>query len=177
MCFATKAVHIEIVSDLTTDSFLACLKRFIARRGMPNSMYSDNGTTFVGASRQLSEMYKNFLNKKETQRTISQFLCDLKIIWQFIPLHVPYFRELWEAAVKSAKLHLYCAIGNAYLTFEELQTLLCKIKTILNSRSQTLLSDDPNDLSYITPGHFLIGDIMNSFPCHNLEDINENRLI
>jgi len=75
VCFATKAVHIEVVGNLTTDSFLACLKRFIARRGRPNSIYSDNGTTFVGASRQLSEFYKEFLKKEETQQKIDQFFC------------------------------------------------------------------------------------------------------
>lgn len=131
----------------------------------------------MGASRQLSEFYNDFLNKKKTQQTINQFLCNLKITWQFILPHASHFGGLWETAVKSAKLHLYRVIGNAHLTFEELQTLLCEIEAILNSRPLTLLNNDTNDLSYITPGHFLIDDTINSFPCHDLADINENQLV
>jgi len=104
-------------------------------------------------------------------------LCELKITWQFISPNAPHFGGLWEAAVKSAKQHLYRVIGGAHLTFEELQTVLCEMEAILNLRPLTMLSDDPNDLSYITPDHFLIGDTMSSFPCRDLGDLNENRLI
>jgi hypothetical protein len=51
-----KAVHLELVSDLSSDGFLAALRRFIARRGIPNHIFSDNGTNFVGANNQLKEM-------------------------------------------------------------------------------------------------------------------------
>jgi len=122
VCFATKAVHIELVSDLTSEAFLASLKRFISRRGMPVSMYSDNGTTFLGTSRQLSEFYREFLATSDTQNKIKQFLGNLKISWHFIHPNAPHFGGLWEAAIKSAKNHLY-RTGNA-LTFEELQTVL-----------------------------------------------------
>lgn len=53
VCFATKAVHLEVVSDLSTVAFIGCLKRFVARRGVPAKIFSDNGTNFVGASNQL----------------------------------------------------------------------------------------------------------------------------
>jgi len=62
VCFATKAVHIEVVTSLTTESFLAALRRFIARRGTPKTIYSDNGTNFQGASNQLHEIYKSMCN-------------------------------------------------------------------------------------------------------------------
>jgi len=57
VCFATKAVHLELVSDFTSEAFIAVFKRFISRRGMPAHMYSGNGTTFVGAHRQIQELY------------------------------------------------------------------------------------------------------------------------
>lgn len=79
--------------------------------------------------------------------------------------------------MKSAKYHMTRIIGNAYLTFEEMQTVLCGIEAILNSRPITALSADPNDLSSISPGHFLIGDAMNGPPCPDLGDVNENRLV
>ncbi|XP_018404138.1 PREDICTED: uncharacterized protein LOC108780819 [Cyphomyrmex costatus] len=151
VCFATRAVHIELVSDLTTDAFIAAFKRFISRRGKPSKMYSDNGTSFVGARNQIKEF--------------------------FIPRNAPHVSGLWEAAVKSAKHHLTRIAGQAHLTFEKLQTALCEIEAVLNSRPITPLSTDPNDLEYLTPGHFLIGEPLNSFPCRDVSDVNENRLI
>lgn len=176
VCFAVKAVHLELVSDLTSDAFIAAFKRFISRRGKPTHVYSDNGTTFVGATNQLQEIF-DFLNKDQTQNVISQFLRDQQTNWSFIPPNAPHCGGLWEAAVKSAKHHLYRVVGNAHLTFEEMQTVLCQIESILNSRPITALSTDANDLNYLSPGHFLIGTTVNDLPCHDLSDINENRLI
>ncbi|XP_018400775.1 PREDICTED: uncharacterized protein LOC108778168 [Cyphomyrmex costatus] len=176
VCFATKAVHIELVSDLTTDTFLAAFKRFISRRGKPSHMWSDNGTTFVGSRHRLRE-FSNFLEKECIQNEIQSFLREQRITWDFIPPNAPHCGGLWEAAIKSAKFHLYRIIGNAHLTFEEMQTILCDIETILNSRPIAPLSEDPNDLAYLSPGHFLIGTTVDSFPCHDLSNISENRLV
>ncbi|XP_071654106.1 uncharacterized protein [Temnothorax longispinosus] len=64
-CFATKAVHIELVTELTTESFLAALRRFVARRGICSKIVSDNGTNFVGAARELAEVYEFLRKEKE----------------------------------------------------------------------------------------------------------------
>ncbi|XP_018396272.1 PREDICTED: uncharacterized protein LOC108774619 [Cyphomyrmex costatus] len=146
VCFATKAVHIELVSDLTTDTFLAAFKRFISRRGKPSHMWSDNGTTFVGSHHRLRE-FSNFLEKECIQNEIQLFLREQRITWNFIPPNAPHCGGLWEAAIKSAKFHLYRIIGNAHLTFKEMQTILCDIEAILNSRPIAPLSEDPNDLA------------------------------
>lgn len=74
---------------------------------------------------------------------------------------------MWEAAVKSLKPHLHKTLGNASLTFEELNTVLVRIKAILNSRPLTPLSTDPSDLSVLTPGYFLIGDSLRALPDRN----------
>lgn len=58
VCFATKAMHIEVVSDLSSASFIAALRRFVGRRGCPPRIYSDNATNFVGAKNELNEMYR-----------------------------------------------------------------------------------------------------------------------
>ncbi|XP_067205397.1 uncharacterized protein [Linepithema humile] len=176
VCFAVKAVHIELVSDFTSDVFIAALRRFISRRGKPSHIYSDNGTTFVGAKNQLNEFFE-FLSKNQTQADVIQFLCDQQTYWSFIPPNAPHCGGLWEAAVKSAKHHSNRIVGRAHLTFEEMQTVLCEIEAVLNSRPLFALSADPNDLSYLSPGHFLIGTVINDFPSHDLSDVNENRLI
>ncbi|XP_018393373.1 PREDICTED: uncharacterized protein LOC108772349 [Cyphomyrmex costatus] len=151
VCFATKCVHLELVSDLTAETFIAALKRFVSRRGKPSCIYSDNGTTFVGA-------HANSLREHETA-------------WKFIPPNAPHFGGLWEAAVKAAKRHLIRIVGKTSLSFEELQTIFCEVEAILNSRPLTPLTEDPNDLSYLTPGHFLIGTALNSFPHPDLTNV------
>ena len=100
VCLAVKAVHLEIVSDLTTEAFIAALRRFSARRGCPSLIWSDHGTNFVGANRELKEL-STFLNNQITQREISEFCCDHSIEWKYIPERAPHFGGLWESAVKS----------------------------------------------------------------------------
>lgn len=138
-------------------------------------MYSDNGTTFVGAQIQLKELCE-FYRTQLAQSEITQFLCNQEISWSFILPNAPRFGGLWEVAVKSAKYHMTRIIGKTHLTFEKMQTVLSEIEAILNSRLITTLSADPNNLAYLTPVHFLVGAVLNSFACSDLNDINENRL-
>ena len=72
VCLSVKALHLEVVSDLTTEAFLAALRRFIARCGKPASIWSDNGTNFVGAARELKEL-NDFMEIQRTQGTVSRF--------------------------------------------------------------------------------------------------------
>ncbi|GFR15207.1 integrase catalytic domain-containing protein [Trichonephila clavata] len=90
VCLATKAVHIEAVGDLTTDSFIAALRRFSARRGAPRHIYSDNGTNFVGARRKLDDIRKLWLSLP-TNESISYYLSKSSIDWHFIPPSSPHF--------------------------------------------------------------------------------------
>ena len=97
---STKAVHIEAISDLTSEAFIACLKRFISRRGKPTLLWSDHGTNFVGAKRILKELYE-FLKESQTNQTIADFCSTQRIQWDFIPERAPHFGGLWESAVES----------------------------------------------------------------------------
>jgi hypothetical protein len=100
-----KAVHLEAVSDLTTEAFIATLRRFIARRGKPSLIWSDHGSNFVGAARELRELF-DFLKQQKSEEVISEFCSSQNIVWDFIPERAPHFGGLWEAAVKSMKTHL-----------------------------------------------------------------------
>ena len=128
---SVKAVHIEAVSDLTTEAFLACLWRFVARCGKPVSIWSDHATNFVGASCVLTDLYR-FLCQPGTEEAVTDFCTSQGIAWDFIPERAPHFGGLWEAAVKSLKKHLARIVGNVKLNFDELSTVLCQIEACLN---------------------------------------------
>ena len=105
VCFSTKAAHLEVVSDATTEAFLACLRRFVSRRGLPAHIHSENGGNFQGARNDLREFYA-LLEKKATQTSITTYLVNQRVQWHSTPERAPHFGGLWEAAVKSAKKHL-----------------------------------------------------------------------
>ena len=132
VCFATKAANLEVVSDLTTEAFLACLQRFTSRRGLPLEIFSDNGTNFVGTSNELKDLY-SYLCSQPVQDSITNTLSTQRIQWHFSPERSPHFGGLWEAAVKSTKAHLKRVVGQQKLTYEELSTVLCRIESCLNS--------------------------------------------
>ncbi|XP_039309090.1 uncharacterized protein LOC105201565 [Solenopsis invicta] len=174
VCFATKAIHLEAVSDLSTEAFLATLKRFIGRRGCPQKIYSDNATNFKGAQREISEMY-TFL-QQQVKGSLHKKLLEEGLQWIFIPPYSPHWGGLWEAGVKSCKNLLRTVLGNSNFTFEELCTALIQVESCLNSRPLYALSNDPSDLEPLTPGHFLVEGPLTSLPEINLQDINIHRL-
>lgn len=175
VCLATKAVHLGLASDMTTDAFLASLKRFFARRGIASSMHSDNGNNFVGASREIKEFYKQ-IKSLESSESIQQYLLKKEVDWQFIPPRAPHFGGLWEAEVKAFKHHFVRIVGKSLLTYEQLHTYVVEIEAILNSRPLTPLSSDPNDLLSLTPGHFLISSSLTSLPQADHRNVPANRL-
>lgn len=126
ICMATKAVHLEVVSDLTTSAFLATLRRFTARRGNPSDIYSDNGSNFIGTASELQQLYK-LLREETTQNEIETVMLQKDIKWHFLPPHAPHFGGLWEANIKSAKTYLNRSINNHILTFEELSTIFLQM--------------------------------------------------
>ncbi|XP_055714801.1 uncharacterized protein LOC129808920 [Phlebotomus papatasi] len=172
VCMGTKALHLELVSALETDAFIATLRRFVARRGLPTHMYSDQGTTFIGADNELKRMFQ----QTKSQEIFANFLSERNIQWCFQPPKAPHHGGLWEAAVKSCKFHLKRILGQTPLTFEELQTTLSEIEAVLNSRPLVPISTHPDDPSCLTPGHFLTGTSLTQLPDPDLKHLPMNRL-
>ena len=161
---ATKAIHLEVVSSLTTGAFNAALKRFVSRKGLPGHIYSDHGTNFVGARNELKELY-NFLSLSTTDEAVSQCLLSKKVTWHHIPERAPHFGGIWESAVKFTKHHLKRTVGAIKLTFEELSTVACQVEACFNSRPYLAQdSHDPEGEMPLTSGHFLIGRPMQAYP-------------
>ncbi|XP_076383571.1 uncharacterized protein LOC143260874 [Megalopta genalis] len=175
ICFVTKAVHSELVSDLTTEAFLAALNRFFSRRGRSKNIYSDNATNFIGAKNEIAELL-TLVRSRDHNDQVARHLANVGIVWHCSPPRSPHFGGLWEAAVKSFKHHLIRTVGDTLLTYEQLNTYVVQIEAILNSRPLTPLSSDPNDLQSLTPAHFLIGESLTSLPEHDFTTIATNRL-
>lgn len=170
ICMATRAIHLELVSDMSTQAFLAAFRRFVSRRGHCAQIWSDNGTTFVGASRELREL-------EAIQQSAAEHLELHQTAWHFIPPHAPNFGGLWEAGVKATKFHLKRVIGELTLTYEEMSTLLTQVEACLNSRPISVIdTSDPGEPLPLTPGHFLIGAPLKSVPDTDYTDSNLNYL-
>ncbi|GFW39870.1 integrase catalytic domain-containing protein [Trichonephila clavipes] len=173
VCLATKAIHLEAVTDLTTEAFIAALKRLCARRGRISTLMSDNATNFKGAAAELNRFIKLICNKNET---LANYFASEAIQWKFIPPRSPNFGSLWETGVKSFKHHLYRTLVNSKITFEEFETIIIQIEGILNSRPLVPLSDNINEYEVLTPGHFIIGRPISAIPEPAILDISDNRL-
>ncbi|GFY68881.1 hypothetical protein TNIN_182381 [Trichonephila inaurata madagascariensis] len=151
------------IGDLT-DSFIAALRRFSARRGAPLHIYSDNDTNFVRACRKLDEIRKLWLSLP-TNEVISYYLSKSSIDWHFIPPSSPHFGGIWESGIRSVKFYLKRVLGETILTFEELTTLFTQIEGLRNSRTLSYVNDsDIKFISTLTPLHFLTGDVLLSVP-------------
>lgn len=164
VCLVTRGVHLEVVLDLTSQAFLSAFRRFTARRGLCCELLSDNGTNFQGAS---AELRRLFNADSGFHREVFETVAAQGVSWRFIPPRAPHFGGLWEAAVKSFKRHLRRVLGDSTLTIEEFSTLAAQVEACLNSRPLCPMSNDPEDLAALTPGHFLVGTALTTFaePC------------
>lgn len=153
VCLSTRSVHLELVSGYSSKEFIAAFRRFTARRGFCSDLYSDRGTTFIGADKELKELFER---STSFTNDISGILINEGTNWHFNPPAAPHFGGIWEAAVKSAKHHLRRVISSHSLTFEEFYTLLTQVEACMNSRPLMSLHDTVDDLHPLTPAHFLI---------------------
>ena len=156
VCMTTKAVHLELVFSLNSESLIMALKRFIARRGRCSHLHSDNGRNFVGCDRAMKET-RSLLKETVENEEVRSYLLRNLISWTFIPPQSPHFGGIWEAGVKSVKYHLNRLFQGITPTVEEVNTALAEIEAILNSRPISGLTAEPDDFELVTPNHLITG--------------------
>ena len=161
-CSLSRAVHLEVVPNLSTAAFIRCLRRFIARRGLPWRITSDNAKTFKNANKEIGRILKS----QEVQR----FVAHKKIVWRFILERAPWFGGYYERMVQLMKRLLRKILGRARLDFEELTTVIAEVEGTINSRPLAYLN--PEDFEEpLTPAHLVIGRRILTLPSQ--DEFNE----
>ena len=159
-CLATRAVHLEPSFSLDTPSFLQAYQRFVSRRGTPKAIYSDNGTNFVGAAKELREGMKRL-----DKQLIHDRMRRQSIDWHFNPPAASHHGGVWERIIRSAR-RIMLALTSQYrsLTDEEFFTFTVEVERILNNRPLTPVRSDPTDLETLTPNSLLTSRLDTSTP-------------
>ncbi|KAI2648679.1 Gag-Pro-Pol polyprotein [Labeo rohita] len=157
-CMTTRAVYIDLLPRLDTDSFLMALRRFIARRGKPFEVLCDQGTNFKGGEKELHQTYTELAPELQEQLACQQ------IIFRFNPPHAPHYGGCWEREIRSLKQALQVTLGTHPIPEETLHTVLIEIEGILNSKPLGYTSSNASDPDSITPNSLLMGRPDSSLP-------------
>ncbi len=159
-CLVVRAVHLELVEDMTTESFLMCLRRFIARRGKPVEIISDNAATFLLAKRILNVVFTATGPNQE----ILSYCAQERIEWKTIVQLAPWMGGFYERMVGVVKSAMRKTISKQKLTYAQLETVICEVEAVVNSRPLVYVSDDLESNFILTPNHFLSLNPSNGTP-------------
>lgn len=154
-CFSTRAIHLEVVPDLTAESFLQCLRRFIARYNRPELILSDNFSSFKLANETIDIAFRH---------AIFNFCANQNIIWRYITALRPWSGGFYERLIALVKRSLRKTIGSTPLEEFQFLTLTAEIESMLNSRPLVYVDCDINSSIILTPGHFLNLQTFSSLP-------------
>ena len=158
-CLTSRAVHIDVSSNYSTDGFLQTLRRFSSVRGWPSKMFSDQGSQLVSASKELQNAIKG-LDQQQIKSYGAQNSCE----WHFCPADAPWQNGATEALVKTAKRNLTAAIGAQILSFSELQTVFAEVSQLMNQRPIGVSPTNPDVGSYLCANDLLLGRATSHIP-------------
>ena len=156
-CLVTWAVHLDVVTNMSTHSFLRCLKRFVPRRGLPRKFVSDNGKTFKAESKYIKAVFED--------RTVKEHLTGMGCEWTFNVERAPWWGSAFKRLIQSVKRCLRKLIARAHFSFDELLTTITEIEAVLNSRPLSYVSGEDID-EPLTPSHLLVGRRILRLPDH-----------
>jgi hypothetical protein len=131
---------------MTADAFLLAFQRFVGRRGIPQTIYTDNGQTFQAANKELAHLWETIAGVKT-----HYLFAHTGITWKFIAPRAAWWGGWWERMVGTMKRCLRKVLGKTLATDEDLRTIPINIEAVLNSRPIT------QDEDALTPAHFLCG--------------------
>ena len=154
-CNSSRAIHLELVIDLTVDGFLRCFHCFSARRGLPRLVTSDNASTFKAASKILLKLIKS--------SKMQAYFASKNITWKFLLEKAPWQGGCFERLIRIVKRTLKKILGNAFLSYEELQTVVTDVECTVNSRPITYLYSN-EQIKPLTPSHLVAGRRLLSLP-------------
>ena len=163
-CACTRAVHLEIVTDLSVDTFLLAFRRFASRKSLPRQMISDNASTYLAAAEELRKLFES--------DALKEALTHHNVTWQFIPKRAPWYGGFWERLIGLTKQAVKKTLGRTFVTLLKLETIIVEIEAMLNNRPLTYVSSDITDPEALTPAHLIYGRRILSVP-HTIEDPEE----
>ena len=147
VCLSTRAIHIEKLELMDSDSFINCLRRFTARRGVPDTLYCDHGSNFMGAISELKEL---------SEEQIQDYCQRQDIQWILNPPAASHMSGAWERLIRTIRKVLNPMLLNAgSLKDEVLETFFCEVENVVNGRPLTYVGDSADDLAPLSPNHFL----------------------
>ena len=164
-CLVTRAIHLEVVENMTTDSFIQAFRRFVARYGTPETMYSDNAKQF-----KLAHELLRHCKGPEFNETINSYMSTENITWKFIPEKSPWFGGFYERLVAIVKTPLRKVIGRGFPSLFELQTIVAEVQALVNTRPLVYIDGDRNSSRPICPSDFLSMSHCVSIPVMNEDD-------
>ncbi|GFR06637.1 integrase catalytic domain-containing protein [Trichonephila clavata] len=169
-CATTRALHLELLPSMSTEQFLLAFRRFISRRGLCSTIYSDNAKTFKRAELELKNFWRCMLHP-----SVQDLFSTHGITWKYIVEKGAWWGGFWERHFRTIKTCLRKIIGRSSLSLNELETVFVEIEAMINSRP---IYDDPSEPSPLTPAHFLIGKRLLSLPVTRVsrEDLTGSRL-
>ena len=169
-CLVTRAIHLELMSDMSTEQFLLGFRRFLSRHGKIKEIISDNASQFKLASNIIDKVWRQILTEKD----VLSYAANESIRWKFIIQHAPWMGGFYERLIGLVKRCLRKAIGKLCLTYEQLLTVLKEVEAVINSRPLVYVEDDINSNITLTPSHFLTLNPKIGIPTCDIDDNDQD---
>ncbi len=160
-CFSTRAIHLEVLNNLSTESVIMSIKELCSRRGVPRTIWSDNAKSFQKCSRELQKLYKS-IDKEKLTRLCLQL--PEPVSWQFIPERAPHFGGVWERMVRSVKTALRATLSRSQLEENLFRHTVTVVEGQINARPISSISEGVEDALPLTPAHLMYGRSLTQLP-------------
>ena len=171
-CLAVRAISLEVVTDMSAHQFLLCLRRFIAQRGRPEKIVSDNAAQFKLVHATLHRAWNSVI----CDESVVNFMSKEAIQWHYIPEFSPWMGGFYERMVGIVKSCLRKSLGRLCLSIIQLQTLVKEVEAVVNTRPIVYVDEDVDVPEILTPAHFLGVNTMLGTPEMSTDEVSFSKL-